>query len=68
MDDNTFWCRIWTLVAAGVCTLVLSIAGYTTFETYRISAAADPVAARCAIGGSDRSGVAACLVLLGRHE
>ena len=52
MDENRFWICVWGIIAAVVCTLIISITYYNQFEASLIAKAVtagnDPIAVACA--------------------
>lgn len=71
MEENTFWLRVWQTVAAALATVVLTIAGCSSYRTAAIErmvqGGADPIKASCAISGTGDVGqVAICLAAAGK--
>jgi hypothetical protein len=56
MEENTFWIRVWQMVAAVLATLILTAGGCTAYEARLISKAVEgglhPIDARCGIGSN----------------
>lgn len=68
MEDNKFYefyVICWILVAAVVTVVVLAATVYSLMIDIEVVRSKDPVAARCALGGS--SAVSACLVYAARR-
>lgn len=71
MDDNKFWLAVWAIVAAAV----IGVAGAVTYadahqrETVlkAIEGGADPLTARCAIGGHGPSSAGICAIVAARN-
>lgn len=64
MDENQYWARIWTLVAASFCILTLTVGVCTLYQQHKIAelvaGGADPIKSQCAIDGVHTSNAAVC--------
>lgn len=66
MDENKFWLRIWQSVIAGVCVLVATMAGCSSYKTSQaadlIRGGVDPLKVGCALEVGDGTTVR-CAIL-----
>jgi hypothetical protein len=67
MDDNQFWLNLWRAVIAGLCVVVATMAGCTSYKTRQaadlIRNGADPIRVGCALEVGD-STATRCLLLV----
>lgn len=66
MEDNQLYALIWKLAFASLCVLIVSGASCSSFETYRITEAKDPIAVKCAL--ASRESPQACMVVMTRDR
>lgn len=66
MEENTFWLRLWQSVVAGICVLVATLAGCTSYKVSQaaelIQKGADPIKVGCALDVGDNNDYRCLLV------